>query len=413
MKKEIYIDNMKETSLIISASKVDSVKMRDITKKSVRMYDGNFIGIAGGVGEVSIEDLQKKARENIKNKIPYNSEISKDKHIEIDKSNNIMDDKEFLLEGEKLLSELVKENEDFIFSNKITMAERTTNLINDQNLDLRYKDKSMYFEIIFKEKSSSSIFDGYVAYEGRNYNREDFLNMSSKVLKGYKNQVDLPYEGKFKVGVFMDSCEQLFLKIFSKELNGRIFAEGGSLFSNKLGEKLFNDDFTLIESRNPDDVYLQPFFDMEGTVLKDYSSNLIKNGVLISPYTDKKTSKKYNIKNTGSASGDYDEVPTLIQPNLTVKAGNKTLKELFGGEKGILLYIASGGDFTSSGQFGTPVQLAFLYDGENIIGRLPEIQVSSDVYKMFNDDYLGVCSDSLFNMNGGKVMVMNMDVKKM
>ncbi|MFD3156873.1 metallopeptidase TldD-related protein [Haloimpatiens sp. FM7330] len=413
MKKEKYVDNMKETSLIISASKIDSVKIKDITKKSVRIYDGGYIGIAGGIGEVSTEELEKKAKENIKNKIPYEYEISKDKCISIDKTSEGMNDKELLSEGEELLSRLCKENEDFIFSHKITMMERSTSLSNDENLNLSYKDKSICTELIFKEKSSSSIFDGFIGYEGRKYNREQYLNMASRILKAYKNEVSLPLEGKYKVGVYMDSCEELFLQIFSKDLNGRTFKKGGSIFSEKTGKKLFNENFTLMQTKNPKDVCLQPYFDMEGTVTEDYSYNLIENGVLLSPYTDKKTSKLYNLKNTAAASGNYDEVPTLGVPTLKVKPSNKTLKELFNGEEGILVYIASGGDYTSSGKFGTPVQLAFLFDGEHIIGRLPELQISSDVYKMFNEDFLGVCSDSLFGLEGGKVMVMNMDVKNM
>lgn len=412
MNKEIYINNIKETSLIISASKVDSVKMRDITKKAVRVYDDEYIGIAGAVGEVPLEDLEKKAKENIKNKIPYNCEISKDKCLNIDKRSEIIKDTEFLSEGEALIERLSTEYEDFIFSNKITMMERNTTLSNDQNLNLSYKDKAVTFELIFKEKSSASVFDGFIAYQGRTYSREDFLDMSSQILKAYRNKVELPFEGKQKVGVYMDYTNDLFLKIFSTDLNGINFKTGGSIFSEKIGEKLFNENFTLMQSRNPKDVYLEPYFDMEGTVLDDFSYNLIENGVLISPFTDKKTALTYNLKNTSAASGGYDEVPTLSAPVLTVKPSDKTIKELFNGEKGVLVYVASGGDYTSSGKFGTPVQLAFLFDGEHIIGRLPEVQISGDVYEMFNKDFLGVSSDSLFNTEGGKIMVMDMDVKK-
>lgn len=413
MKKEVYTENIKETSLIISASKVDSVKMRDITKKAVRVYNEGYIAVAGGVGDVSEKQLAEKAQENLKNKIPYAYEPSSNKTINIDNSTEIIKDEDFLAEGEEVLSKLSSENGNFIFSNKITMMEKSASLKNDDNLNLTYKDKAVLFEVIFKEKSSSSIFDGFIGYQGRKYNREDFLSMSSKILKAYENKVELPKEGRYKVGICIDSCSDLFLKIFTTELNGINYASGGSIFSGKAGQKIFNEGFTLMQSRKPEDVYLEPFFDMEGTVLEDYSCNLIENGVIMSPYTDKKTASAYNLNKTAAASGNYDEVPALGSPILTVKPGNKTLKELFNGEPSVLVYITSGGDFTASGEFGTPVQLAFLYDGEHIIGRLPELQISSDVYKMYNEGFLGVASDSLFNMDGGKVMVMNMDVKKM
>ncbi|SCG81716.1 hypothetical protein DW1_0095 [Proteiniborus sp. DW1] len=71
--------------------------------------------------------------------------------------------------------------------------------------------------------------------------------------------------------------------------------------------------------------------------------------------------------------------------------------------------IASGGDFTAEGVFGTPVQLAFLTDGERLIGRLPELTISGDVYTMFGDDFIGRSEDKAFV--GQKALAINLDVK--
>lgn len=150
---------------------------------------------------------------------------------------------------------------------------------------------------------------------------------------------------------------------------------------------------------------------MEGRVNENYIYPLVENGVLKTPFTDKRTSDEFSIKNTGSASCEYDEVPDLVAPSLSVKSGRKTTKELFGGETGILVFIAAGGDFTTSGDFATPVQLAFLYDGEKIIGRLPQLLLSSYVYRMYNEDFRGMSSDTFFRHSNDKLMVMDMDVK--
>lgn len=409
MEREIFINNIKETSLSVTASVIESVKNKNITKKGVRVYENGLIGVAGGVGEIDAEELTCAAKENLKNKISYAYPLEENLNIELDASKEIIKNEDFINEGTELLRELVNENKDFIFSNKIILMEGSSSLSNSRGLNLKYKDRCLVVGLIFKEKTSINIIDGIIGYAGRSYNRQDFIKYTDDMLNGYRNIVQLPYEGRFPVAVL--SSDELFTKLFKKELNGRNFMTGGSIFSGKTGSRLFSDNFTLYQTKNPEDVFLEPFFDMEGKVNDNYTYPLIENGVLKAPFTDKRTSGEFLIENTGSASCEYDEVPSLGAPGMSIKSGNKTIKELFGGETGILLSIADGGDFTPSGEFGTPVQLAFLYDGEKIIGRLPQLQVSSDVYRMYNEDFRGVSSDSIFRHSNDKLLVMDMDVK--
>jgi PmbA protein len=113
---------------------------------------------------------------------------------------------------------------------------------------------------------------------------------------------------------------------------------------------------------------------------------------------------------TGSAYAEYDKVPSLSRPYIKIEPENKTLKEIMNGRMGIIAVVASGGDFTSDGTFGTPIQVPFLTDGDKILGRLPELNVSGHIYKMFGEDYLGTFKDkALFGERG---TVVNLNVKK-
>jgi PmbA protein len=62
---------------------------------------------------------------------------------------------------------------------------------------------------------------------------------------------------------------------------------------------------------------------------------------------------------------------------VVIDSTGKTMVELLDGQKGILVWIASGGDFTPAGHFATPAQRAYLFDGERLLGRLPEPNLSS------------------------------------
>ena len=196
-------------------------------------------------------------------------------------------------------------------------------------------------------------------------------------------------------------------------MHGLLYGSGGSLFAGKMGEKLFADDFTVFQSRNPQDDIVAPFFDMEGTVNEGYRATLIENGVLEAVMTDKKYANKFGLSLTGSAGGDYDSVPSLSVRNTQIASTGKAVSELLDGRMGVLVWIASGGDFTSEGAFATPVQLAYLYDGEKLVGRLPELNVSSHLYDMFGKDFCGVSTDSLTHLCKMNLAVMNMEVTKL
>jgi PmbA protein len=56
--------------------------------------------------------------------------------------------------------------------------------------------------------------------------------------------------------------------------------------------------------------------------------------------------------------------------------------------------MAAGGDFTSDGHFGSPVQVAYAYayayDDNTLVGKYPEFKISSQINSMFGEDFLEV-----------------------
>ncbi len=407
--KELYSIRTTQTSINVSGSRIESVRDKDITKTGLRLYDGGLIGVSGAIGNYRLEDLEKNARSALKAKIEYPYELSSHKVMEIDAAKEIIKDEDFVSEIEEIIAQLQGKHGDFIFSNKINMDNISVSLCNDKGLDLRFKDRAIDVELVFKEKSSAGIMDGFIVFKDRRYNRNDFLSMSDEILSAYKNRVDFT-EGNYPV-VFLTADETPLLK-FMSDLDGRSFGTDTSLFSGKLEKKLFSKEFTLYNSLNPEDANLMPFFDSEGTINESYRYPLIEDGILKAANTDKKNAALYKLPYTGSAVSTFDGTPQPGFPNPKVKASDKTAKELFGGDKGIMVLMASGGDFTPQGDFATPVQLAYFFDGEKLIGRLPELQVSSNVFDMYGSAYRGVSKNAVWPLGGNKSMIMDMKVSK-
>lgn len=407
MIKEKYIKRSKETAINILQSQIKSVRKKDIVRTGIRVYKDGFIGIAGGVGQVDERELERKAIENLKLEIPYPYEPSKNNRKSLDYRKEVPSSEDFVEEVEILLRSLRSEFPDFIFSNNIVIKENETELSNNKGLDLNSKDRMVIGEIIIKEKDSVNVFDAFSVYIERTYNGEEILSTTRDILNAYKKKVDLPFVGPMPV-VFLKGDTLPFLKLI-RELDGYKVGTGASLFSDFIGKEKFNENFSFYQSAREDDKTEVDFFDAEGVINQDFKYALIKNGKIISPYTDKKTAAQFNLPLTGSAVSEYDKVPSLGSTNYTLDSSGKTLKQLLDGQLAVFSFIASGGDFSQDGVFGTPVQLGFLTDGEKLLGRLPEIKLSGELYQMFGPGFKGMSKDKLLGMEA-IVFDLNVDL---
>lgn len=118
-------------------------------------------------------------------------------------------------------------------------------------------------------------------------------------------------------------------------------------------------------------------------------------------FADRKTAALYNLPHTGGASGSYDDMPGLSVPPLAVAVDSDSIKSALNGKMAVLVVASSGGDFTSDGSYAAPVQLSFLFDGEKIIGKLPEFTMRSSLFKMLGDDYIGTFDGSNLYISDG------------
>ncbi len=410
MKKEKYTERSDSVSIKISGSQIASVKESEILRTGFRIYKDKKIGVAGSLGKFNKKKLEKKAIDALDAGITYPFGIESNVKEKKVTGKLSLDGKWLLSETEIILEKLRKEHPDVIFSHKVEMSRSKICLKNDQGLDLSHEITAMQMGLVYKMASSANIMDGFIGYHGIKYDRDAFLKDSNEILTAHKNEVEIP-NGIYPV-IVETGYASLFLSKIISDLSGISIGTGSSILKDKMGKKAFSKDFTLLQSTEED--YLNfPFFDHEGCFSKDLRVPLIENGVLLSPYSDKRVSDKFKLPHTFSAGGTYDSVPTLSLPGYRIAESCKTLKELLGGRPGIFVKMASGGDTTATGDFATPIQVAFWFDGDKFVGKLPQIQIRSDIYKMFGKDFIGVAKNSISDYSVDKPLVVDMQVENL
>lgn len=410
MKKEQITIKTRETALKIQNTSVNAVRIKDIVKKGVRVYDQDKIGIAGSIGESSEEELFNQAKQNLTAGIPYPYALSGDRkdHRNYQKEAPSSDD--LLMKTEAILKMLREEYSDFDFSETIRTQHITHQMSNSEGLDLEYRDAWTSLGFIFKTKKSVNLFDGFLSYEGRTFVMEEVFASSRMMLGAYRKPLELPEADTLPVAMLHFKELNHFL---CKSLNGENYATGSSIFSGKLQEKLFSDKIRLEQNRDPR-YHAEKFFDAEGSVLPEDQCLLIEKGQLLKVLSDKKTSALYRLPHTGSASGSYDDIPSLSGAPLRFATDSSDLKSALNGQLAILVMISAGGDFTSDGNFAAPVQASFLFDGTRLLGRLPEFSIQANIYQMLGKDYIGTFDNTMFPLGDfpSQLQVYRMKVKR-
>lgn len=401
--RELYKERKKESTLRVVEGKVYSVRQKDITKTGCRVYKDGFMGVAGALGEAT-EETWKEAEKNLGLKVFY--PFAPEKNIEktMDYREAPMETKELLQQSEEILEFLNKNYSDFSFDGYIFDTEVEESMENEEGLKLKSMDRTYAFALLIKDNNLANIMDLAVEVSGRKFEKEKILRIAESFLKGFRNKVEMPTEELPVIIHPMLLAEQL-----EKDLNGEKVGTKTSLLSGKEGQKVFSDKVTLYSSIDRDPMFIgQSFFDAEGK-FNEEDCIFVENGVFKKPYADKRVAQKYGFEETGSAYGAYDDVPTITPMELIqFKTSGKTLKELLDGKLAILIDTASGGDFTSAGDYASPVQLAYLTDGEKIIGKLPEFNISGNIFDLLGDGFIGYSEND--DLTGTRSLVLKMKV---
>lgn len=387
MRKEVLKKKIKSVCANITAGEVDSLRLKNETYTTVRVYDNGCIGVAGKIGKADLDDLEKEAKENVSRGIPYPDLPEKPLNKSINAKKDIISDDDFLPYVKDLFKRIAKENPDFIINGKAYLNERESEYSDGQGRDLSYAGNSVETVVIFKDKKSANIMDGDVDAEDDKLFGDDFAKDVKTKLDAFSTP--LPHVDCDKIPVIMGAG---YFTYIIQHFIADVYCNGASLLNDKLGKKIFGDNFSAIIDLNPENNVNTDFFDAEGVVNDGYKNYLVKNGVMENLLTTKLSADRYKVKNTGNAAANYASAPTVSGMGFDIEKTAADLEEILKGREAIFLDCSSGGDMTPDGNMSLPSQLSFLYKNGKLEGKLPEFALCGNVFDVFGKDFLGACS---------------------
>ena len=140
-------------------------------------------------------------------------------------------------------------------------------------------------------------------------------------------------------------------------------------------------------------------------MLPDDKLMLIENGVIKTGYSDKRVAQKYGVPYTKSAGHNYQDLPSPGGMSLRIRRSDKTINELLAGRPAIIPLNATTSQMDPKGGMSMVVNTSLLWDGERVVGRLPEFRASMNFFNVFGREYIGVGSDDMPLFNDKAILI--------
>ncbi len=389
--KEKYVLHAVSSSVGIEENRVCSFDKRDQTFMSFRVQEEGILGVHFQQGEMGDEEGYARARRNLSLKRPYPYEMETGSRSR-DKTERVLTDRQLMEITREALEHLSSRYPDFTFNGGFSQRAMYSGQENDRGLNYSYRDCTTDFDLSFKHRDSRELSDGGFSIGQRDFDMEKLYAMADNYLAAYGTLLELPDE------IIVQTQYYGLLGYLTSNLNAESMSLGTSLLSGRIGEKVFSEQFSLAHDVSENECWNIPFFDGEGVTWPGDRLPYIENGVVLRGYADKRTAAKYGVEHTGSAFRSYADIPGNGNVNLRISRSDKTIRELLGGRLTVVPLRCDGTTYNEKGELIMPVQMAYLSDGERLLGRLPEFTLVSSMFEIFGDDFIGVGSDQpVFN----------------
>lgn len=191
--------------------------------------------------------------------------------------------------------------------------------------------------------------------------------------------------GRYPV-IFAPSALLTLVNILSVSLSGENVYRGISPIKDKVGEKIFSEKFSLIDSPHLEWCIGSQPFDDEG-VITNYKE-LVSNGVLKGFLNDLRTGYLQNQVSTGNGFRTYSSLPRPQPSNIVVPRGDMSLREMISSvDKGLIVYNILGGGQSNifAGEFSVNVETGFLVENGKIVGRVKDTMLFGNVFELFRN----------------------------
>ena len=407
---ELFTQDISTHKLSFVANKLKQTESVQSKGHAVRIVKDKRIGFASNFGKCDIDELVLQAFDVSKYSPIVNLEFSGNAQIvDVKKSKNSDCLSLFKNKGEEIIEKILSDIEALHATPLVDISfdvENVNENINNSK-DLNYSNsKTIYsFSVNIRETLEDDFIDIYTAVVDSDLlasldarHRRGSPKATSRSGPDYKTYVnDLVRfyklskkharikNGPFPV-LFTGKAAKELIDIVETALSGKQVIEKSSPWHNKMGKQVLSKLITI--KQDPKFGYMARSIDDEGTVVQPLV--LINNGILENFYFDLLSACRGMLQHAPTGNGFKPSLTSPPEPsllNVIVSAGDKSLDEIIKNvDYGLLIDQTMGGLTTNiSGDISVNVDIGFLIEKGELVGRVKDTMVSGNVYTALNN----------------------------
>lgn len=291
-------------------------------------------------------------------------------------------------EAEEAIAAIRSAHPDAVVDVSISAGYGTTRIVNSEGLDLSYKNS-----IFSASVSATKIFDDgskIDVYEGVSFlSHKPFLFLAERVIEKISlGSSNTPCPSGSVPVLFTPSAFARLISLVCSGMNGRAVYKGISPFAGKIGEKLFSENLSVLNSPSMQGSPFSFPFDDEGVTARDYF--IIKGGIISEYALDLKHSSLLGLPSTAGGSRGYSSLPLPSFSSIVITEGADSLASLISGiKKGVLAdqFIGFGQSNTITGDFSANLDLAYSIENGVVTGRVKNSMITDNIFNLLKGDF--------------------------
>lgn len=265
-----------------------------------------------------------------------------------------------------------------------------TFVFNSQGIALNYISTGCTAQIMAIAENGSESQMGWDFCGSRFLEKVDFQKIGDTAAKKALALLDSRRITSLKGFILLDSSVAVdFLTLLSSALSAESVQKGKSLLANRIGQRVCNERFNIIDNGVLNRMLGSRPFDDEGVPTQN--KILIEKGVLRTFLYNTYTARKDRVYSTGNAlRGAFHNLPSVSPTNLYIEATDAEIVQNFsqlykGIDKGIYVFETMGMHTANpiSGEFSIGISGLWIENGEF---KLPvkEAVISGNILDLFN-----------------------------
>jgi PmbA protein len=391
---ELFMSKVEEYPVIFEANKLSAVKSKLLQGYSLRIIKDGRLGFASDTELRDPAALIERAVESSKYGPRVKFNFWKGKRF----PNPVVFHPRIVSfemeEAEQLGQRIINRLRDLIPS--VYVDVRLTRVFKETSLLTRGGEKVYYKSIFHLLISALLVREGEFLYINESKSSCNFpenpFGLVGEIAwkeKMCQKTVELPSH-KLPV-IFTPKVVPELLGAFTTGLNGRTIVSKSSPLTDRTGEQILDERFTLYDDGLMESGLMSAPFDDEGVPRQRFA--LFEHGVLKNYILDLSTSSALQTESTASAARTLLMPPSPASSNLQVQPGDMSYEEMLDDiEEGLVVDQVIGGGQSNllGGEFSMNVELGFYVKKGKIVGRVRNTMVAGNVYDLFKNQLIAI-----------------------